>query len=312
MKSNHPKPYREDTVVTNDGHRLYVACYGNPSGIPVFVLHGGPGYGSEPDMASLFDLDVWRVILADQRGAGHSRPLGSLRNNTTGHLVRDIDQIADYLDLGTFTIKGGSWGTTLALAYAESNPARVRSLILRGVFLGEKGEAVLTKIDGVQRHFPEAWHSFVCALPQHRRGEPFRSYAEYILTEVEAQSRRYAREAIVLELIASGQRVSREEAIAECETFDYLTPARIEYHYLINDYFLYPRQILSQCSLIATLPVSIIHGRFDMVCPPESAWRLAQALPNSRLHFVEGAGHSESDPRIASALVEAISQHATM
>jgi len=303
------KPYVEDYLDTGDGHQLYFACFGNPKGKPIINLHGGPGYGSEPAMVRFFDPQHWHILLFDQRGSGRSRPSGSLQNNTTQHLINDINLLADHIGFKTFAIKGGSWGVTLALAYAQAYPHRVTSMILRGVFLGEKEEALIGRTDGIQRQFPDMWHYFTKILPEDKRDKPFETYCHYILNGTEEEKQEFAKEAIILESIADGIGRLRADALAECETLDFYSVARIEYHYWNNDFFLAPNQILEGCGKIKDIPASIVHGRYDMSCPPESAWRLANRLNNCELVFADPAGHSEDEPLIARQLYQFAAKH---
>lgn len=301
--------YKKDYYETNDGHKIYYACYGNPLGKPLVILHGGPGYGSSTDMARFFNPQDWNVLVFDQRGAGLSKPLGSTSNNTTKHLIRDINCLTKEVGFKTFSIKGTSWGTTLALAYAQSFPERVSSMILVGVFLGEKEGSLLTKSDGVERHFPDAWSFFINALPKNQQSDPFSAYYHYIFDGSEEEKNKFAREVVALELGTEAMGVTRSEALAECETFDFYSVARIEFHYLKNNYFLYPDQILKECKKIKHIPTTIVHGRYDMVCPPMSAWKLSKQLNNCDLIFADLSGHSESESQMAKSILNTAIRH---
>ncbi len=306
---DHQKPYSENYLNTGDGHKLYFACYGNPNGKPIIILHGGPGYGSEAKMVRFFDPLQWNILLFDQRGTGLSTPLGSIQCNTTAHLINDINLLADHVGFTTFTLKGGSWGVTLALAYAQRYPNRVTSLILTGVFLGDKEGSLITKIDGAQRHFPDIWDYFLKPLSTNERSKPFDAYWYYISKGSKEEQLKFAKEAIVLELTTEAMGLTRTQALVEVETFDYYSVAIIEYHYLINDYFLSPRQILDDCVFIRDIPTTIIHGRYDMICPPESAWKLAKRLNNCKLIFADPAGHSENESVTAGLMIQASKKH---
>jgi proline iminopeptidase len=303
------QPFEQGYVDTGDGYQLHFERYGNSKGKPVVILHGGPGYGSNPRSPRFFDPEKWNVLVFDQRGTGLSKPLGSLINNTTPHLISDITLLAKYVSMSEFVLMGESWGTTLALAYAQKNPQKVESLILTGVFLGEDNESLLSRADGVQRHFPEHWDCYIKALPIEAQADPINAYYQRIMSGNNSLQKVFCKEAIILELATEAMGVSRKEAIETCERLDYINIAKIEYHYLKNRFFLKPGQLLNSCALIENVPVTIIHGRYDMVCPPESAWKLHNTLKNSTLIFSEPAGHSTSELITSNILLNTVQQH---
>lgn len=302
-------PFKKGYLDTKDGHQLYFERYGSENGKPVIILHGGPGYGSNPSMTRFFNPQKWNVLLFDQRGTGLSKPSGNVHSNTTSHLISDINLLADYVGFNRFVIIGESWGTTLALAYSQLCPERVVSLILVGVFLGEDNEALICKVDGVQRHFPDYWSSFINALSDIEQRDPINSYAQHIMSDNLDEQEKFCKEAIILELATEAIGISRESAIVECEKLDYLNIARIEYHYLRNHYFLEPGQLLNSCGKIENILITIIHGRYDMVCPPESAWKLHNRLRNSTLYFADLAGHSTSEQTTSKLLIKSVKRH---
>ncbi|WP_299548014.1 prolyl aminopeptidase [uncultured Tateyamaria sp.] len=295
-------PYDQRMLEVGQGHRIYVEQCGNPDGVPVVVLHGGPGGGCSPAMRRYFDPEHYRVILFDQRGCGRSRPHASVMNNTTWHLVDDIELIRKTLDIDAWIVFGGSWGATLALIYAEAYPARVRNLILRGVFLMTQAELDWFYGGGAGKFWPEVWARFEGLIPEDERGDLIGAYHRRLFSGDVALETRYARawsawENVLASIHSSG---SGGEAPG-----DYARAfARLENHYFTNAGFLeFDGQILAHVGRIKHIPGTIVQGRYDMICPPDSAYALAQAWPLGELKMVRNAGHALSEPGISAELV---------
>ncbi|WP_108836826.1 prolyl aminopeptidase [Tateyamaria sp. Alg231-49] len=295
-------PYDQQMLDVGQGHRIYVEQCGNPSGIPVVVLHGGPGGGCSPTMRRYFDPERYRVILFDQRGCGRSRPHASVTNNTTWHLVDDIEMIRRTLDIDAWIVFGGSWGATLALIYAQSHPARVRNIVLRGVFLMTQRELDWFYGGGAGRFWPEVWSRFETLVPEDERGDLIAAYHRRLFSGDMAIETRFARawsswENALASIHSTG---SGGEAPG-----DYARAfARLENHYFTNAGFLeFDGQILAHAGRIKHIPGTIVQGRYDMICPPESAYALAKAWPNADLKMIRNAGHALSEPGISAELV---------
>lgn len=276
-----------------DGHTMYYAEYGNPKGRPVVVLHGGPGGGLQHSVLKYFDLKRWRVVLYDQRGCGRSTPFLGLHQNTTWHLVADIEKLRRACGVTSWTVFGGSWGTTLALAYASKHMKSVAALVLRGVYLGERAENDwLYGPDGAARLYPEAWASFRTGS----RGSqiaPYRRLLRNRRTRRAAAAAWWGWEAAVSSLrpVVDRTEPKRVESLAVLEN-----------HYFSHDCWLRPGQLLTAARRIpASVPVLIIQGRYDLVCPPASAYALAAAVPHSKIRMTL-AGHAATDPENAKAL----------
>jgi len=299
------EPVRTFRLRVSDLHELHVEESGNPSGPPVIFFHGGPGAGVSPIHRRFFDPTFWRVILFDQRGAGKSTPLGELRENTTWDLVADTEKIRERLGIEKWLVFGGSWGSTLGLAYAEKHPEHVTGLILRGIFLARKWEIEWSFTDGMRRIVPDAWEDFLAPLSTRERGSIVRAYHRRLTSE-DALLRREAAlawnafEGAASHLVPDAKSPDPEDL--ECE----IALARIEAHYFINGTFLESdNQLLSDAWRLRTLPGVIVQGRYDLVCPMQSAWDLSAAWPEARLVVVPAAGHAADEPGISSALVEA-------
>ncbi len=295
-------PFDQQIVDMGDGHRIYVEHCGNPDGIPVLVLHGGPGGGCSPAMRRYFDPQVFRVILFDQRGCGRSRPHASVENNTTWHLVADIERLRKLFDVEKWIVFGGSWGATLALIYAQAHPDSVSRLVVRSVFLMTQAELDWFYGGGVARFWPEQWAKFISLLPVDEQSDVIRAYNKRLFSGDHATEVLYARawskwENALASIHNSG---STGESPGEyARAF-----SRLENHYFINAGFLETNgQILQQMDRIAHIPGHIIQGRYDMICPPESAWKLAELWPSAELKMVRHAGHALSEPGISAEIV---------
>ncbi|HEY9020213.1 MAG: prolyl aminopeptidase [Paracoccaceae bacterium] len=295
-------PFDQRMIDVGDGHTVYMEQSGNPQGMPVVVLHGGPGGGCSPAMRRYFDPKVFRVILFDQRGCGRSRPHASVKDNTTWHLVRDIERIRSDLDIDQWTVFGGSWGATLALIYAQEHPDRVAGLVLRGVFLATKAELDWFYGGGAGKFWPETWARFVDLIPEDERGDLIAAYHKRLFSGDLMVETKYARawsswENALASFHSNG--VGGDSPGEYARAF-----ARLENHYFMNGAFLdYDGQIMDRVDRIAHIPGAIVQGRYDMICPPESAWNLAARWPNVELHMVRNAGHALSEPGISAELV---------
>jgi proline iminopeptidase len=303
------KPRKEGWLAVSDLHTLRYRVFGNPEGRPVIVLHGGPGFGSYPRLTQYFDPGKYLVVLHDQRGAGESRPQGELRENTTGELVADIERLREHLGIeGKVCLFGGSWGSTLALAYAEAHPDRVAAMVLRGIFLGTRAEADnLYGGPGPRLFFPDALEAMSAALPP---GKPFtpETLSEIFNGPESALRRRVALAWTRYSLKLCRLHVPDEMLEDPFGLQDPIPACRIDCHYASNGFFLQDGEILAKADRIRNIPVTIVNGRYDMVTPPASAYRLHRALPRSRLVIVAEAGHSESEEGTTRALLRAVAE----
>jgi len=295
-------PFDQRILPVSDGHRIYVEQCGNPDGIPVVVLHGGPGGGCSPSMRRYFDPKTYRVVLFDQRGCGRSRPHAAIEANTTWHLVADIEAIREALGIAAWDVFGGSWGATLSLIYAQTHPDRVTNLILRGVFLMTRAELEWFYGAGAAQFWPEAWARFASMVPEDERDDLIGAYAKRLFSGNAMEEIRFARAWSAWEngLASIHSEGSSGESPAEyARAF-----ARLENHYFANLGFLdEDRQILRDAHKIAHIPTTIVQGRFDMICPPAAAHDLAARLPRCDLRMVPLAGHALSEAGISAELV---------
>ena len=295
-------PFDQRVMDMGDGHRIYVEQCGNPTGIPVLVLHGGPGGGCSPAMRRYFDPAVYRVVLFDQRGCGRSRPHATIENNTTWHLINDIEAIRTVLGIDRFIVFGGSWGATLALVYAITHPIRVRQLVLRGVFLSMQSELDWFYGGGAGAFFPELWARFVAPIPEAERGDLIAAYNRRLFSGVISDESAAARIWVNWENALASVHV--DGRLGESPSEYARAFARLENHYFVNGGFLEcDGWILHQKHKIAHIPAVIVQGRYDMICPPISAAKLAQGWQMAILKIIPLAGHALSEPGISEALV---------
>ncbi|WP_293447810.1 prolyl aminopeptidase [Planktotalea sp.] len=300
-------PFDQRMMEMPGGHTIYVEQCGNPHGIPVIVLHGGPGGGCSPTMRRYFDPSVYRVVLFDQRGCGRSRPHASVENNTTWDLVADIERIREAVGVDKFIVFGGSWGATLALIYSETHPEHVRQIVLRGVFLMMQRELDWFYRGGAGQFWPETWAEFVKLVPESERDDFISAYHKRLFSGNHQQETLYGKawsswENALASVYSNGR---SGDALGEyARAF-----ARLENHYFVHGGFLESDgQILSNVDRISHIPGVIVQGRYDMICPPKSAYDLAQAWPNAELRMVRNAGHALSEPGISAELVRAMDQ----
>ncbi|MEO6325737.1 MAG: prolyl aminopeptidase [Thermoanaerobaculia bacterium] len=298
-------PQRVFRLPVSQLHTLHVEEVGPADGAPILFLHGGPGAGISTMHRRFFDPSFWRVILFDQRGSGKSTPLGELRENTTWDLVDDIERLRKHLGIEKWVVFGGSWGSTLALAYAEKFPERVQGLILRGIFLARRSEIAWTFDDGARRIYPDGWDEFIAPLSARERGDVLHAYHRKLTSDDHAVRRAAAIgwnkwEEQASKLVASAGEIPEDEIERE------IALAQIEAHYFVNDSFLLPdNQLLRDAVNLQAIPGIIIHGRYDIVCPLTSAWELAHVWKKARLEVVPGCGHAADEPGITDALVRA-------
>ncbi|WP_428376433.1 prolyl aminopeptidase [Lichenicoccus sp.] len=304
------EPYAHGHLATGDGHEIYWELCGNPHGIPVVFLHGGPGGGCSPMQRRLFDPGRYRILLFDQRGCGRSRPHAALENNTTWHLVADIERLREMLQIQRWLVFGGSWGSTLALAYAQAHPERATGLILRGIFTLRRAELLWYYQEGASWLFPDLWEQFQAPIPEAERHDMMASYRRRLTSADEQVQLEAARawslwEGRTLTLLPSPE-IARQHA----EDRYALAFARIENHYFVHGGWFEEGQLLDQVARIAHLPCEIVQGRYDIATPARTAWELHRAWPAAAFHLIDDAGHATTEPGILSALVAATDRFA--
>ncbi len=297
-------PYQTGYLRVDELHTLYWEQCGFPHGSPVVFLHGGPGAGASPMHRRLFDPTHYRIVIFDQRGAGRSRPLGEVRANTTQHLIDDIEMLRQHLGIARWHVFGGSWGSTLALAYAQAHPDRCLSIILRGIFLMRQRE-IDWFLYGMRTIFPEAWARFTGFLPEHERDDLLNAYYRRLVDPNPLIHLPAARAWSVYEGACSTLLPSPETLAAAAEDNHALGLARIEAHYFRHNLFQPEARLLDQVHRVRNVPAVIVQGRYDVVCPIVTADELHQAWPEAHYVVVPDAGHSAMEPGIRGALVEA-------
>jgi proline iminopeptidase len=297
------EPYDSGMLDVGDGHRLYYEQSGNPDGTPVIFLHGGPGAGSNPAHRRFFDPAFYRIVIFDQRGAGRSRPFASLDCNTTDHLVGDIEQLRILLNIESWLVFGGSWGSTLALVYALRHTKRCLGLVIRGIFLGSS-EELDWFLYGIRMVFPEAWRRFVEYIPQPEQDDLLTAYHTRLIDPSPDVHMPAAAYWAGYETSCSNLLSSPSEAPPQASS-GALSLARIEAHYFVNDVFIRDTEILDGVQALRHLPCIVVQGRYDMVCPIKTADALVRAWPEIDYRIVPDAGHSAMEPGIRSQLVRA-------
>merc|ERR1712137_248812 len=297
----------------SDVHTLYYEECGNPEGNPAVVLHGGPGGGSVPAYRSYFDPKKYRIVLFDQRGAGKSTPLACLEDNTTWSLVEDVEKIKNHLGISKWVVFGGSWGSTLSLAYAETYPNSVKALVLRGIFTLRRKELLWFYQDGASFIFPDAWDGFIKPIPEVERGDLMSAYYRYLTGDDEEKKMECARAWSTWEMATSKLFVSPEMlSKAEDDNFA-LSFARIECHYFVHGgFFTQDGQLLKNSHLLKDIPGTIVQGRYDVVCPATTAWELHKLSPHFEFNIVPDAGHSCSEPGTIDLLVRATDKYSDL
>ncbi|MBE9032600.1 prolyl aminopeptidase [filamentous cyanobacterium LEGE 11480] len=308
MRSPYPpiEPYNRGQLAVSSLHQIYYEECGNPQGQPVVFLHGGPGGGLMPLYRQMFDPDRYRIMLFDQRGCGQSTPHAELRENSTWHSVSDIETIRQHLGIDRWFVFGGSWGSTLALAYAQTHPERCSGLILRGIFMLRKQEIDWFYQEGASYIFPDAWAEYLKPIPAAEQGDLVRAYYQRLTSDDDQIRSTAARawsvwEGSTSKLLVDPQIQSHFGDAKFAEAF-----ARIECHYFTNGgFFEQDDQLLRNCDRIRHIPTVIVQGRYDVVCPMRSAWDLHQVFPEAELIVVPDAGHSMTEPGIMTALLDA-------
>ncbi len=300
------EPFQSGYLQADVEHSVYYEQSGNPNGKPVLFLHGGPGAGTEPGHRQYFDPKTYRIILMDQRGAGKSRPHASLSNNTTWDLVNDIELLRSRLQIDRWVVFGGSWGSTLSLAYAQTHPERVKALILRGIFLCRKKEIEWFYQSGADKIFPDYWEQYLAPIPANERHDLVSAYYKRLTSEQENVRLEACKAWSGWE--GSTLRLLPDPATLATFTGDHFSQslARIECHYFMNNaFFKTGNWLLENAHKISNIPGVIVHGRYDVVCPVQNAWDLHKAWPKAELQIIPDAGHSASEAGIIDALVRA-------
>jgi proline iminopeptidase len=313
MKTKYPPVdlYKSGFLPVGSGHEIYWEESGNPKGIPVIFLHGGPGSGTDEGHRCYFNPDLYRIVLMDQRGCGKSKPFSSLIDNTTWHLIEDIEKLREHLGISQWVVFGGSWGSTLSLAYAEVYSEKVLGLILRGIFLGRPKELKWFYQFGAHHIFPDEWEKYIDPIPPEDRGDLIYAFYKRLTSDdpavrLRAASAWSAWEGAALKLIFDPKQFAH---FTEDQHADAL--ARIECHYFLNRcFFKTDSWLLENASAIRNIPGYIIHGRYDIICPMESAWELHKAWPEAIFEVVPDAGHAASEPGILDALIRATDEMA--
>jgi proline iminopeptidase len=302
------EPYDSGRLKVSPVHELYYEQCGNPQGKPAVFLHGGPGAGLVADYRRFFDPDAYRVVLFDQRGSGQSTPHASLEDNTTGHLVEDIEKLREHCGINQWLVFGGSWGSTLALAYAETHPERVNALVLRGIFLGRPDETRWFYEDsrGASAIFPDGWEDFVSLIPENERSDMIGAYYRRLISDDASVRNEAARAWSIWE--SSALRLLPDQDLVDefSEPEKAAALARIECHYFMNDcFFETDNYLIENVNRIRNIPAVIVHGRYDIICPLTSAWELHRAWPEAAFTIIPDAGHATAEPGITDALVTA-------
>ncbi|KAF2791868.1 proline iminopeptidase [Melanomma pulvis-pyrius CBS 109.77] len=312
----HAAAFDEGFLQVSPLHAIYYAQYGKQDGKPVVFLHGGPGGSTSMFCASFFDPSIYRVVLLDQRGCGKSRPAAETKENTTPLLIQDIESLRSKLEIKKWhMVFGGSWGSTLALAYAEVHPETVGSLVLRGIFFAERQE-ISQSLSGapLAQMYPEEWEAFIGYLPEEKRGDALNAFNEIIGGDDKEKAYEAAMVwskwgmlpnmlVVPADVFAPLDEMSAESVIGE---------SLLILHYFVNGSFMEEGQIYQNLDKIKNIPMSIVQGRYDVVCPPITAWRLHKALPDSKMYWIANAGHSSLEPPTFKKLVEICDEYAQM
>lgn len=306
-------PLTSEQLAVGDGHEIYVESVGRAGGVPAVYLHGGPGSGCQPDHRRLFDPERFHAVLFDQRGAGRSRPKGSRDANTLPHLIADMEIIREKFGFERWMVVGGSWGATLALAYAQAHPERVSGIVLRATFLGTRAELEGAFYHALPRFYPGLYEDFLNVLPPEERAQPIEAYYRRILDSDAAvygpATRAWGEtERILSEHTSSRDRIDR--AVLNSSGTLPATPF-MEAHYFQNDCFMKPDQLMTEAGRLAEIPGIIVQGRYDLLCPPATSYALAARWQRAEVRIVGGAGHSLYDPGIRDAVMKAIADMAS-
>ncbi|KAH7102971.1 prolyl aminopeptidase serine peptidase [Auriculariales sp. MPI-PUGE-AT-0066] len=309
------EPYDTGSLKVSDIHTLYYEVSGNPQSTNAVVfLHGGPGGGTSPSDRKYFNPLKYKIILFDQRGSGKSRPVASVEDNTTWTLVEDVERVRKHLGIENWVVFGGSWGSTLAIAYAQTHPERVKALILRGIFLLRKSELRFFYQEGTSHLFPDAWEEYIAPVPENERDDILKAYHKLLFSSDRAVALNAARAWATWEMSTSRLRVSQDD-LDRVKSDNFADAfARIENHFFVNEGFMRDGQLLEKQAIdkIRKIPAVIVQGRYDVVCPAKSAWDLHRAWPEAEFHIVPDAGHSAKEPGITALLVKAANKYADL
>jgi proline iminopeptidase len=302
------EPYESGYLAVSDIHEIYYEVSGNPEGRPVFVLHGGPGGSTSPYMRRFFNPERYMIILHDQRGCGKSKPYGEIRENTTWDLVEDIERLRVHLNVDRIVLFGGSWGSTLALAYAETYPSHVAGMVLRGIFTATQAEVDHFYHGGAGKFFPEAYEKLLHSLPEPDR-RPLPAYLYSLIADADSAGKmKYTKAWAAYELKISSLRFPDDQLEQIVDSFDSYAFALLENYYMSEGCFFEEGQLLADAGKIAHIPTVLVNGRYDVICPPTNAYRLHNLLPESRLVIAEGSGHWMGEPSVEEGLLEAMQQ----
>jgi proline iminopeptidase len=306
-------PLTSEQLDVGDGHDIYVESVGRLGGMPAVYLHGGPGSGCQPDHRRLFDPERFHAVLFDQRGAGRSRPKGRREDNTTAHLIADMELIREKFGFERWMVVGGSWGATLALAYAQAHPNRVTGIVLRATFLGTRKEIEDGFLDVLPRIYPGLYEDFLNVLPAEERKQPIGAYFRRILDSSSAVHTPAARAWGETERILSEHTPNRGRLDPAASNSSRGMPATpfMEAHYFANDCFMRPNQLMEEANKLAGIPGIIVQGRYDLLCPPKTSHALGAVWPEAEIRIVEGAGHTLYDPGVRDAVMKAIADMAS-
>ncbi|MFH1072143.1 MAG: prolyl aminopeptidase [Nanoarchaeota archaeon] len=296
------KPFEKGYLLLGDGHKIYYEACGNPTAPPVLFLHGGPGGGFQEKDKTFFNPKKWKIILFDQRGAGKSKPFASLQANTTQHLVEDIRKVLRHFRIEKTFVFGGSWGSTLALVYAIRYPETVTGMLLRGIFLATKEENRFYYQEGVKHFFPQEYERFMSMVPAREQKDPLKHYLKKMTTGSRKEQDTYAHEYSRYEMSILKLENSEKKILKTLKKIPYLSLGRIEAYYLANSCFIPEAYILKNIQKIKDIPITIVQGRYDVICPPINAYTLHKKLNKAKLYLVT-AGHSSSDPAIRKKLI---------
>jgi proline iminopeptidase len=314
------EPFNKGSLNVGQMHQIYFEECGNPVGTPLVFLHGGPGSGCNPTQRRFFDPVFYRIVLFDQRGCGRSKPQGEVDANTTDDLVNDIEALRLHLNIDKWHIFGGSWGSTLAIAYAVKHAERIISLTLRGIFLSRPSE-LKWFLGDVQHFYPEVWDKLVKYLPPNKQNDVLNAYAALIFnTDLtisgDAAEQWNAFENAIMRLKPLGKEIieatSKSAEELNNERITEVARARVQIHYILNQCFVDGEALLKKAANLTNIPTTIVQGRYDMVCPPQTAWALHQSMPHAKFTMVADAGHSAMEPGVTSALIEATETFKTL
>jgi proline iminopeptidase len=307
MRTFYPriKPYITHWLAVDELHTLYIEEVGNPEGIPVLFVHGGPGGGCTENDRRFFDPEKYRIVLFDQRGSGRSKPHAELTGNSTPELVADIEQIRNFLNIDKWVVFGGSWGSTLSLVYAQAHPQQVLGMVLRGIFLCRRQDIQWFYQDGAGHVFPDYWEDYLAPIPDEERGDLLHAYYRRLTGDNEIERMAAAKAWSIWEGRCASLHPNHELVEHLGSPHTALAMARIEAHYFVNSAFLADGEIISNVDRLSDIPAIIVHGRYDMVCPVDQAFALHRAWPDARLEIIRDAGHASSEPGTLAALVEA-------